>query len=285
MNQIHDRLRHRFFSLYDGPVVFHEWCGLRYLAADAEDTRLVMPFSPALCGPDGAISPGMAATLIDVAAGQVAVAAFGWRMQVATVSLQQSILAPIPAGSGLIARARLLSRLGDFVLAAIEIAAEDAPEQPLLRAQGRLIAVRRVEVLDEARPAFPRCDFGADPLAGPESLETRLEDGVLTGHLAFRPQFMGNTSRNALHGGLVAAALYTAAGRFGQSLARPLAVLDGAVDFLASGRPSDMAVSIHAERAGNRAAFICGRLEQEDPQGGGRILVARLTATLGAVAG
>lgn len=283
MPETHERLRHRFFALYDGVVAFHDWCGLRYLAAEAEDTRLVMPFSLRLCGTDGAISPGMAAALADVAAGQAAAAAFGWGMQVATVSLQQAMVAPIPQGRGLFASARVMARQGDFVLTEIRIAAEDAPDVPLIRAEGRMIAVRRVDTMPENEAFPPRSDFNVDPLSGPEGMVTESMADVLVGRLAFQRHFMGNASRNALHGGLLAASLYTAANRFGAGLRRPLSLLDGCVDFVASGRPGDLIITINADRSGNRVAFVTGRVEQDAPGGTGRVLVARLNATLAAV--
>ncbi|MCX8998071.1 PaaI family thioesterase [Rhizobiaceae bacterium BDR2-2] len=282
MTEIHDRLRHRFFALYDGIVAFHDWCGLRYLSAEADDVRLVMPFLPRLSGSDGAIAPAMTFALADVAAGQAAAAAFGWRTQVATVSLQQAVLAPIPKGAALLAFARARPVQGDFVLTEITISAKDAPHVPLVLAQGRMIAVRRVELNEnEAPPIPPRADFSIDPLSGPAGMVSEIRADVLVGRLAFRPQFMGNASRGALHGGLIAAALHTAAERFGGHLVRPLSLLDGTVDFLASGRPGDLAVTIHAERTGNRVAFVSGRVEQDRPGGGERVLVARLNAVLG----
>ena len=282
MAPMHESLRHRFFALYDGVVAFHDWCGLRYISAEADDSRAVMPFQPRLCGPDGAIAPAMAAALADVAAGQAAAAAYDWRKQVATVSLQQAVLAPIPKNTGLIAKAGARPVQGDFVLTEIMIAAEDAPEVPLLLAQGRMIAVRDVVPDENARAPFPpRADFSVDPLSSPEGMVTEQRADVLVGRLAFQPQFMGNSSRNALHGGLIAAALYTAAARFGANLPRPLSLYDGVVDYLTSGRPGDLSITVAAERAGNRVAFVTGRAEQDVP-GGGRVVIARLNATLGA---
>lgn len=282
MTPMHENLRHRFFSLYNGVVAFHEWCGLRYVSAEIEDSRAVMPFQPRLCGPDGAITPALAAALADVAAGQASAAAFEWRKQVATVSLQQAVLGPIPKGKGLVASARARPVQGDFVLTEIMIAAEDAPGVPLILSQGRMIAVRDVELDENARAPFPpRPDFNVDPLSGPEGMVTEQRADVLVGRLGFRPQFMGNSSRNALHGGLIAAALYTAAARFGANLPRPLSLYDGVVDYLATGRPADLSVTIVAERAANRVAFVTGRVEQDVP-GAGRVIIARLNATLGA---
>lgn len=282
MSPMHDSLRHRFFSLYDGVVIFHDWCGLRYLSSEAGDARVALPFLPRLAGPDGAISAAMAAALVDVVAGQASVAAFDWRRQVATVSLQQAVLGPLPPGKGLVATGRARPVQGDFVLTEVQIAAEDEPRRPLILAQARMIAVRNVEPVEDTRPPFPaRADFSVDPLSGPEGMVTETRADVLVGRLAFRPHFMGNASRNALHGGLTAAALYTAAARFGASLGRPLFLYDGVVDFLASGRPADLTVTIHAERAVNRVAFVTGRAEQDAPDGG-RVVIARLNATLGA---
>lgn len=283
MTATHENLRHRFFTLYNGVVAFHDWCGLRYQAAEVENTRVALPFLPRLAGVDGAITPAIAAALADVAAGQAAAAAFEWRKQVATVSLQQAVLGPIPKGKGIVAYARARPTQGDFVLAEIEIAAEDDPRTPLILAQGRMIAVRNVSHDEDIRPPFPsRGDFSIDPLSGPEGMLTEIRADVLVGRLAFRPQFMGNSSRNTLHGGLIAASLYTAASRFGASLPRPLCLCDGVVDYLASGRPGDLAVTIDAERSGNRVVFVTGRVEQDAPEGGGRVVIARLNATLGA---
>lgn len=277
----HDTLRQRFFSLYNGVVAFHDWCDLRYLAAEADDTRLVMPFLPRLADKDGAIAATMAPGLADVAAGQAAAAAFGWSRQVATVSLQQAVLKPFPPGKGLLAKGRALAVRGDFVLTEVAISAEDAPDEPLVLAQGRMIAMRsRESAVEAAAPSFPpRTEFAADPLLGPEGLVSEMRDGVLHGRLAFKPHFMGNASRGALHGGLIAAALHTAANRFGAELPRPLSLCDVTVDYLAGGKAGDLYLKIESERTGSRVAFISGHAEQDVPEGGRRV-IARMSGTL-----
>jgi len=280
---MHEEQRHRFFSLYDGVIAFSEWCALRFLPPEGGDVRVLMPFLPRFAGPDGAISPGMAAGLADVIAGQASVPAFDWTKQVATVSLQQSVLAPIPPAKGLIGRGRTLSCCGDLAHVSMEIAAEDRPDVPLLTAQARMIAVRDVsDTAVSGRTHFPlHVDFDPDPRFGPEGMETTPVANGLQGRLPYQAHFMGNASRNALHGGLIAAALYTAAERYGASLADPLKALDSTVDFLATGRPRDLDIRIQAERTGRRIAFLTGHALQAHPEGGEPVVVARLSATLG----
>lgn len=279
---MHEDLRHRFFSLYDGAIAYNEWCALRYLPPQNGDTVVSMPFLPRFAGPDGAISPGVAAGLADVIAGHAAVPAFAWMKQVATVSLKQTVLAPLPPGKGLIGRGRNVSCRGDLAHVTIEIAAEDQPDVPLILSEGRMITVRNVDANAANRAHFPlHVDFDPDPRFGPEGMETTLLTNGISGRLPFQAHFMGNASRNALHGGLIAAALYTAAERYGASLTNPLSALDSAVDFLATGRPLDLEIRIEAERTGRRIAFLTGHALQARPEGGEPVVVARLSATLG----
>lgn len=278
-------LRHRFYALYDGAIAFSEWCALRFQPGDGDDIHVHMPFLPRLSGPDGAISAGIAAALADVAAGQTSVPALGWRKQMATVRLQQSMLAPIPKGRGLVAAGRVASCRNDLVHVDIRIAAEDQPGTTLIAAQARMIAVRTVEALDTARPAFAlHGDFNPDPRFGPEGMETTATKGGIEGILPFQAHFMGNAARGAQHGGLVAAALHIAASRFGATLTQPLGPLDSTVDYLATARPARLILRLRAEHTGRRIAFLSGQALQDDPSGGAPITVARFTATLGNLA-
>jgi len=278
-DEIHHEIHSRSYDLFGGVLLFNEWCGLRYGRSEPDGARIEMPFSPRIADAAGAISPGMMATLADSVGGQVAVARLGWRAQVATISLQLSLLAPMPPGVGLIGEGRVVAADAGTVLTDIRMITDDADTRLVATARLRLIMVRQVEAPTGATPYPPVTIPATGAFLGPDDFSVAIDGPRAEGRLARRSHYMGNAARAALHGGLVAAALFETLSHLGRQWAPAFRPLDGVVDFLRPARDAALLVRAEMGHAGSRIGFASAVLEQEHP-GAGPATVARFTATL-----
>lgn len=275
----HQRIRSRTCDAYGGTIPFNDWCGLRFVRAAPEDTCLVMPFSHKLADGDGRIAAGAIAALIDAAAGQAALSSLDWRGQVATISLSQSHVGIVPVHSGLIAEGRMVARDGDMMLTDIRIRPESEPEMIVCEARVRMIVVQMVDgPLEQVE--YPLVTEPSQSLfRGPDDRIATKYEHRMVASIPSRHHYMGNQMRGALHGGLVAAALYETLSLYAAAEELPFVVLDGHVDFLRPARDLEMLVTAEANQIGSRIGFCNAFLEQAVP-GQGKTLIARLSATL-----
>ncbi len=280
MTLSHDHYRTRCCDLYGGIIALNDWSGMIYERITIQDTRMRLPFAPHLADAQGAIHRGLVVILIDAAAGQVAMAQMEWRAQVATISIQHCFVASVPKGAGLVAEGKVIAGDDEVVLVHIRVRADDNSDLVICEATVRLIAIRKVEPLAQS-PDYPLVNRpGADVFFGAGNTSVTRDDGVLTMRFPFRDYYMGNRTRNALHGGVLAAALAEAADILGGDNRVPFQLLDGQVDYLRSATDRDMIVTARMDNAGSRVGF-CSLTVAQDVPGQGRVEVARMSATLG----
>ena len=280
MTLSHDQYRTHCYDLYGGIIALNDWAGMIYKRITIQDTLMHLPFAAHLADEEGAIHRGMVLILIDAAAGQVAMAQMEWRAQVATISIQHSFVAPLPKGAGILAEGKVIAGDDEVVLVHIRVRAENDPALVICEATARLIAIRKVEPLAQS-PDYPLVNVpGAAVFFGADNTILTRDDGVLTMRFPFRDYYMGNRTRNALHGGVLAAALVEAADVLGGGNHVPLQLLDGQVDYLRSASDLDMIVTARMDNVGSRVGFCSLNVAQDVP-GQGRVEVARMSATLG----
>ena len=278
-DRTHHDLRTRNHRLYDGPIAFSDWTGLRYLRSAPDETHMAMPFAPRLADAAGVIGPGIVATLFDTCAGQVAISHYGWQAQVATISLQPSFVAPPPPGAGLLASGRVVAADDGRVSIRVRVTADTDPAHLVCETSGRMIVTLRLQPRDDDRTwPTPEVDHPG-PFLGPDDLTVRREAGGVTAHIARRPHYMGNTTRGALHGGMVAASLLETIAHLPAHGGGRVAPLDVQIDYLRPARDVDLVVRAEMHLSGSRVGFCSAFLEQDLP-GRGPSPIARLTGTV-----
>ncbi|MBI2899336.1 MAG: PaaI family thioesterase [Planctomycetes bacterium] len=101
-------------------------------------------------------------------------------------------------------------------------------------------------------------------------LGMRLTDGGpgwVEMRLPFRPEFMGDPLRPALHGGLVTTLIDTAGGAAAMTemeTSDRISTIDIRVDYLRPGEPKDLVVRATVLRQGNRVAVVGATAHQGD---------------------
>jgi len=100
-------------------------------------------------------------------------------------------------------------------------------------------------------------------------LETqKLERGAVEALLPFRPEFIGDPTRPALHGGVISMVADTVGGAAVFTLTDPgdkVATIDLRVDYLRPGRGEDLHARSEVIRVGNRVGVAEIKLWQSDP--------------------
>jgi uncharacterized protein (TIGR00369 family) len=88
---------------------------------------------------------------------------------------------------------------------------------------------------------------------------TSADDGFIRLELPFRPEFIGDQSRPALHGGVISALIDTAGG-FAVwtkiSMEDRVSTVDLRVDYLLPGAPEHLIVDASVVRVGNRVGVV-----------------------------
>jgi uncharacterized protein (TIGR00369 family) len=85
--------------------------------------------------------------------------------------------------------------------------------------------------------------------------------------LPFRPEFVGDVRRPAIHGGVISALLDTAGGAAAMTVLEPsdrISTVDLRVDFLLPGESRDLIAKAWIIRKGNRVIVITGRAHHGD---------------------
>ena len=88
---------------------------------------------------------------------------------------------------------------------------------------------------------------------------TQATDGFARLELPFRPEFIGDQSRPALHGGVISTLLDTAGGFAAWTkieITDRLSTIDLRVDYLAPGAPERLIAEARVVRVGNRVAVV-----------------------------
>ena len=92
-------------------------------------------------------------------------------------------------------------------------------------------------------------------------------DGKATAILPFRPDFIGDAARPALHGGVLATLVDVCGGAAVMSAIGPLdriSTIDFRVDFLRPGQPQDVHCDAHITRIGARVAVASAIVHHGD---------------------
>jgi len=87
----------------------------------------------------------------------------------------------------------------------------------------------------------------------------RIETGFARMQLPYRPEFVGDVRRPALHGGILSTLIDTCGGVAAWSHCSSddrIATVDMRVDYLLPAPPADLAVEARVERLGNRVAVV-----------------------------
>ena len=96
-----------------------------------------------------------------------------------------------------------------------------------------------------------------------------MEKGFAKLSLPFRPEFMGDPFRPALHGGVTSTLVDVAAGVAALStvpLGSKCSTVDMRVDFLRPGKPTDLVALAKVVRMGSRVAVCNVQVYQDDEQ-------------------
>lgn len=276
---MHEVIQNRTYDLYGGRLCFNEWCGVLYEKSDPLDTRMAIPWSPRIASDQGIIGPGILATMADAVGGQVASAEYGWKAQIATISLALSVTAPMPAKVGLLAHGCKVIEDGGTILSDIRITTDDEKKTLVATAWLRQIVVARPSVRIEPG-RYPPVDFPeTGPFMSPQDIEFEDNGEGLVSRIEPRSHFMGNVARGALHGGMVAAGLLETVAELGRRQEKRFVPFDGVVDFLAPARDTAIFVSAKMLQAGGRIGFAEAEMVQSF-SGSERRRIARLSATL-----
>jgi acyl-coenzyme A thioesterase PaaI-like protein len=100
---------------------------------------------PAYEGPPGYLHGGMSGLLMDQLLGSAAIARGLWGM---TVRLELDYRGPVPLGTPLVLRARIVEDVGRKVVSTGTIALADAPDRTLVEARGIFVVPRREQLAD-----------------------------------------------------------------------------------------------------------------------------------------
>ncbi len=280
MSEMHERIRARYHEIYAGPLVLNDWAGVEYIRSSPESAIVRLPFGAHLADAQGVIGPAVIAFLIDAVAGQVGVPATGWAAQIVSISLQASFTAAVPAGAGLVGEGRLAMREGTRSLAEIAIRADSIEAPMLALGRVRMTDVGRARTAAEAE-AWPLAPFRRDrPFLGPEDMAVSGDAAGVRAVLPPREHYMGNVTRRALHGGIVAGALFETAARLGAMSDPAFRLLDGQVDFLRPTHDREIVVEAAPRLVGRRVTFAEAVLTQA-AEGQEAQQIALLRATLG----
>lgn len=274
-----ENIKNRTYDLYGGQVCFSEWCGVRYEKSDPLDTRMAIPWLPRIASAQGVIGPGILAVMADVVGGQVASAEYGWKAQIATISLALSVTSTVPARVGLLANGRKIIEDDGTLLSDIQITTDDENKTLIANARLRKIVIARPPYPIEPGQYTPIEFDDTGPFMSEQDIVFKGDGDRLHSRMEARPHFMGNVARGALHGGLVAAGLLETIAELGRRHERGFVPFDGVVDFLSPARDTTMDVSAQMLQAGGRIGFAEAEMFQELP-GSGRRKIARLSATL-----
>lgn len=274
----HEIIRARTYALFGGLVPFSEWCGFRYLRNSQAETAIALPFAPHIADRQGNVAPGIIASLADELAGQSAIAAGNWRAQYATVSLQLSMGASPKPGQGLIGKAVCLAADSGHTISEIRIHGEGDASVLVCAATVRMIVVRQMPRPDgnqsfpHRRPPAPAPFLADCPLAF-----TNNDSAVAD--LPAQDHYLGNITRQTLHGGFVSAAMLAVLARLGQKAEPPLELADAMISFLKPGRLANSKIEAGIVAAHRRVGHASVSMWQSDSSGEA-FENARLTASL-----
>ena len=276
---MHEKIKNQTYDLYGGRVCFNEWCGVLHEKSTPLDTRIALPWSPRIASAQGVIGPGILAVIADIVGGQVASSEYGWKAQIATISLALSVTSAVPPRVGLLASGRKVVEDDGTILSDIRITTDDENKTLVATAQLRKIVIARPPSPIEPGQ-YPPIEYDdAMPFMSEQDIGFKGNGDKLHSRIEARPHFMGNVARRALHGGLVAAGLLETIAELGRRHERGFVPFDSVVDFLSPARDTAMDVSAKMLQAGGRIGFAEAEMFQEPP-GSERHKIARLSATL-----
>lgn len=280
MPDSHTLLRDNLYRAYRGSIPFNEWMGTRYRRASPECAEVFVPWRRSLCDGSGGISEGMLAAIVDMAAGQGAMGVSGWRVQAATSSLNYSRTGDLPPGQGIVAVVQPTFHNADTMLVDITLHPQDTPELAIRHARVRMMVVRRLDPDDLFDPPAPEAHpDGFSAFSEVLGICESVTEGGIEVVVPARKFYMGNSSRAALHGGLVCSVLYEGIERLMRQDGRRAELLDSTTEFLESAREADMIVQARIRRVGRRLAFCESRLVQDFAERG-RTTIAQMSATM-----
>lgn len=124
--------------------------------------------------------------------------------------------------------------------------------------------MKQAEWFDQIR------DFFEEKIAFDKHLGIRLEEiecGRALLRLPFRPEFVGDPFRPALHGGIIATMVDVAAGVASLSTlpyGSLCSTVDMRVDYLLPGQPQDLLAEAVVVRSGNRVAVVNVDIRQDE---------------------
>ena len=94
-----------------------------------------------------------------------------------------------------------------------------------------------------------------------------LRDGFSRFKIAFRPEFIGDPRRPALHGGITSTLIDACGGAAVWTMIEPrdqVSTIDIRIDYLLPGPPKDLIAESTVKRIGNRVAVVDTRVFAED---------------------
>lgn len=245
--------------LHTRAVPFTASVDARWIDTGDRDAAIELPFSRGLAGADGGLDARAVMALLDHASGAAVYGAQDDPAPTATLDLRVAFLRAAPPGLGLRVRARAV-----HLTEAVAFIAADAVAQ-----DGSLVAQSSGSFIVGAHPGgaggsgadlwravrpFETADPGA--FADFDAFLGVLRTGPLVS-MPFADRLVGAVSLPALHGGVVASLLATAA--------HDLAVADGgragrlvaiSVQYLRAGRAESTTAAAEFEKRGARSAVV-----------------------------
>lgn len=241
------------------------WLGLHAAASEGGPlARLALPCRPAVCTPQGAIDIRALAALMDHAGAPASYGAHAAQGATATLELRIDLTLPPRPGADLWVETRCLSTDSQSALVVGEARHPDA-QGAVARMTGRYVVglgpgrANDGSEAPEMRSAnAARYDTVQPPAARcfDELLGARQEaEGVV---VAFQPWLVGSVALPALHGGVVAAGLISAAAPASAPAAQPpgLRLVSLTLQFLRAGLASEARFEARCVKSGARAAYV-----------------------------
>lgn len=256
------------------------WEGLRPGAGgEGPVARMRVPCATALCTPDGALDLRVVAAVLDQSGAPACYAARASTGITATLALQLDFHAAPQPGRDIVVDARCLATDGASALVAGEARHEGGPV--IARLSGRYVVglgPGRASTSDDpperrAEQAARHADVRAPDAASFEALLGLRAEGDAR-VLDFQPWQVGSVALPALHGGVVAAGLMSAAAAAVPPEAHALALRQLSLQYLRAAQAETTHFRANGVQAGRRAVHVSAAATQH----GGTRHVAALQA-------